>query len=218
MNPIKWSLIAIVALLTVYLLSQLRRPSGWLGRRVLADMNRRHSDVTDWGLSHVAIGPRDTILDIGCGGGRTLEKLAAAAPEGRIFGVDFSPTSVAASQAHNAATVASGRMRIQHAGVSKLPFEDRTFDLVTAVETHFYWPNLARDVAEIARVLKPGGRLCVIAEIPGSGKLLRAFGSAGLAEVQASTEGAWTCVTGRRPVSVPDAGPVATGVVEEVRA
>jgi len=200
MNAVlKWSLVGAVAAFTLYYLSQLRRPSGWLGRRVLSEMNHRHSDVTDWGLTHVEVGSHDTILDIGCGGGRTLEKLAARAPEGKLFGVDFSTTSVAASRAHNAAEVASGRMQIEHASVSKLPFEDGRFDLVTAVETHFYWPNLPRDVAEIARVMKPGGRLCVIAEIPGSGKLLRAFGSAGLAQVEAFTEGAWTCVTGRRP-------------------
>ena len=193
------------------MLTQVRRPWGWIGRRVLADMNRRHSDVTDWGLTHVVVESRDTILDIGCGGGRTLEKLAARASEGRIFGVDFSSTSVAASRAHNAALVASGRMKIDQASVSKLPFEDATFDLVTAVETHYYWPNLPRDVGEIARVLKPGGMLCVIAELPGSGKLLRAFGAAGLAEVQAFTEGAWTCVTGRRPMAPTPASAASEG-------
>jgi ubiquinone/menaquinone biosynthesis C-methylase UbiE len=39
------------------------------------------------------------------------------------------------------------------------------FDLVTAVETHFWWPNLPTDMREICRVLKPGGRLVVIAEV-----------------------------------------------------
>jgi ubiquinone/menaquinone biosynthesis C-methylase UbiE len=38
-------------------------------------------------------------------------------------------------------------------------------DLVTAVETHFWWPNLPRDMREVFRVLKPGGALILIAEI-----------------------------------------------------
>jgi SAM-dependent methyltransferase len=46
-----------------------------------------------------------------------------------------------------------------------LPFPNNAFDLVTAVETHFWWPNLPGDTREVLRVLKPGGTLIFIAEI-----------------------------------------------------
>ncbi len=49
--------------------------------------------------------------------------------------------------------------------MSQLPFPDSTFDLVTAVETHFWWPNLPGDMREVFRVVKPGGTLILIAEI-----------------------------------------------------
>ena len=39
------------------------------------------------------------------------------------------------------------------------------FDLVTAVETHFFWPDLPNDVREVLRVLKPGGTFLLIAEV-----------------------------------------------------
>jgi ubiquinone/menaquinone biosynthesis C-methylase UbiE len=45
-------------------------------------MNARHSKVTDWGLSQASIGKQDIILDVGCGGGRTVSKLAAIATKG----------------------------------------------------------------------------------------------------------------------------------------
>ena len=48
--------------------------------------------------------------------------------------------------------------------MSELPFPDGTFDLVTAVETHYSWPDLAKDMREILRVVKPGGVLIIIAE------------------------------------------------------
>jgi ubiquinone/menaquinone biosynthesis C-methylase UbiE len=54
---------------------------------------------------------------------------------------------------------------VRHGSVSQLPFLDNIFDLVTAVETHFWWPNLPDDMREIFRVLKPGGTLILIAEI-----------------------------------------------------
>jgi len=63
---------------------QWNQPSGWIGRLLLRNMNTRHSRVTDWGLSHVKIGPRDTVLDVGCGGGRTIGKLALAAFQGKV--------------------------------------------------------------------------------------------------------------------------------------
>lgn len=141
-----------------------RKPSGWLGRLMLRNMNHRHSPLTDWGLSHIAIAPEWTILDIGCGGGRTLEKLAAVT-KGGVCGVDHSPDSVAASTKHNASAVAEGRVRIVQGSVSALPFPDNAFDLVTAVETHFFWPNLPGDVGETLRVLRPGRTFLVIAEI-----------------------------------------------------
>jgi ubiquinone/menaquinone biosynthesis C-methylase UbiE len=53
---------------------------------------------------------------------------------------------------------------VEQASVSRLPFADDKFDLVTAIETQYYWPNLQGDMKEIWRVLKPGGRLMVVAE------------------------------------------------------
>lgn len=79
-------------------LKQCSKPSGWLGRINLWTMNRRHAKVTEWGLAHVSIQNRDKILDVGCGGGMTVARLAAMATEGKTYGVDYSEASVAASQ------------------------------------------------------------------------------------------------------------------------
>ncbi len=58
-----------------------------------------------------------------------------------------------------------GRVEIMEGSVSQLPFSANVFDLVTAVETHFWWPDLAGGMGEVLRVLKPGGQLVLIAEI-----------------------------------------------------
>ncbi|HZE88641.1 MAG TPA: class I SAM-dependent methyltransferase [Verrucomicrobiae bacterium] len=147
------------------LLGQCRRPTGWIGRFVLWSMNARHARSTDWGLSHVSIRPGDTILDVGCGGGRTIHKLAGLATEGRLHGLDHSEESVAASRRTNARLVREGRVEIGEGSVSRLPYPDGTFDLVTGVETHFFWPDLPADMREVLRVLKPGGTLLLVAEI-----------------------------------------------------
>jgi ubiquinone/menaquinone biosynthesis C-methylase UbiE len=64
----------------------------------------------------------------------------------------------------NERAIAEGRVDIQRASVSHLPFPDATFNTAVAVETHYYWPNLPQDVREVMRVLKPGGQFVVIAE------------------------------------------------------
>jgi ubiquinone/menaquinone biosynthesis C-methylase UbiE len=206
--------------------SQCQKPSGWLGRLVLWNMNSRHSRVTDWGLSHVAIAKDYTILDAGCGGGRTVSKLAAVASEGKVYGVDFSAESVAVAGRTNRDWIAAGRVEIREGSVSRLPFPDGVFDLVTAVETHFWWPDLPADMREILRVLKPGGSLVIIAEVykgaqtptaklvekylPQTGlKLLNVdehrelFTNSGYTEVQVIAEPSkgWICAMGRKAPS-----------------
>ena len=145
--------------------TQCQKPSGWLGRLVLRNMNARHSGVTDWGLSHVLVEKQFTILDVGCGGGRTVGKLAAMASEGKVYGVDYSAASVAVATKTNQEWIRTGRVEVREGNVLALPFADDTFDLVTAVETHFWWPDLPAGFREIFRVLRPGGRVAVIGEI-----------------------------------------------------
>jgi SAM-dependent methyltransferase len=206
--------------------NQCRKPEGWVGRFVLWEMNRHHSKLTDWGLSHVTIGAHATILDVGCGGGRTVNKLARIASNGNVYGIDFSETSVAAAKKENRRWIQTGRVEIQHGSVSQLPFVDDTFDLVTAVETHFFWPDLDGDMRKILRVLKPGGVLVIIAEVYKGGKTMagrlaekyvkvsgmklltpdehrQLFENAGYSDVQVDTDEAkgWIWAIGKKPQS-----------------
>jgi SAM-dependent methyltransferase len=208
-------------------MNQCQKPAGWLGRFVLWNMNSRHSKVTDWGLSHISIDKHNTILDIGCGGGRTVNKLAAIATQGKVYGVDFSGESVAFASRINKQWIETGRVEIREASVAQLPFSANAFDVVTAVETHFWWPDLPADMREVLRVLKPGGTLIIIAEIykgantataklaekylPLSGMALLSvnehrelFANAGYSDIQIVDEPGkgWICGIGKKP-SVP---------------
>ncbi len=186
-------------------------------------MNRSHVGVTTWGLSRIAIQKDFTILDVGCGGGRTIDTLATLASAGKVHGVDYSKASVAVARKTNTRWIEQGRVDIQMGSVSTLPFSANTFDLITAIETHYYWPDLAGDMKEILRVLKPGGSLVIIAEAyrgrrfdwvyrPAM-RLLRAtyltsaehyqlLVDAGYSQVEVVEEKSkgWICAIGRRPV------------------
>ena len=132
---------------------------------MVANMNSRHSELTDWGLSRVTLKPEDRILDVGCGGGRTVNKLSTLASKGKVFGIDHSDVSVAVARKLNARPIQEGRVEVLEGSVSQLPFPKDTFDLVTAVETHFWWPDLPAGIREILRILRPGAAALIIAEV-----------------------------------------------------
>jgi SAM-dependent methyltransferase len=204
--------------------TQWRNPTGWLGRFFVRGMNITHSGLTDWGLTHVAIRKCDVILDVGCGGGRTVRKLARIATSGRVYGIDSSEASVMVSRRANKQFIETGQVEIRHGSVSSLPFSDCEFDLVTAINTHCYWPDLVAGMKEVWRVLKPGGTLMILGGAYKGGRhsarnermarLLKVacqspdelgelFAVAGYSGVQVFEEDrrGWICGVGRKPVN-----------------
>jgi ubiquinone/menaquinone biosynthesis C-methylase UbiE len=156
--------------ITSIVLKQWRKPTGQFGRLLVWAMNFSHSILTDWGFKYISIEKHYTILDVGCGGGGMVHKLAMIAVEGKVFGIDLSEDCVAVSCKTNKQFIKIGRVEIQKSSVSCLPFPDNMFNLVTAVNTHYYWPDLISDMEEILRVLKPGGKLMILGEAYKGGK------------------------------------------------
>jgi ubiquinone/menaquinone biosynthesis C-methylase UbiE len=147
-----------------YVFEQARKPKGKFGELFVLSMNRGHDRLTQWGLSHLSIKNKDIILDIGCGGGKTVNRLAAIAAAGKVYGIDYSDASVAAAIRTNKEFISGGHVKILKASVDSLPFLDNMFDIVTAVETCYFWPDIVENLKGIKRVLKPGGTLILINE------------------------------------------------------
>lgn len=141
-----------------------RKPTGTFGKLVARKMNRSHKAVTRWGLKFLDIGEGDRLLDMGCGGGHNLKNLVRMSPYAKVLGVDYSRDMVSLSRKLNRTLVRSGRLEVLEASVSRLPFRENVFDAVTAVETHFFWPDLINDLREVRRVMKPGSMVLIITE------------------------------------------------------
>ena len=144
---------------------QCRKPSGRFGKFVGRSMNLGHAKVRNWGLGHIFIKPDANILDIGCGGGKAVQELALSCPNGRVFGIDYSEDMVDLSKQVNKKLIKKDLIEIKHGSVSSLPFGDNLFDLVTAFEAYYFWPDLINDLKEIIRVLKPGGKILLANEV-----------------------------------------------------
>ena len=144
---------------------QCRKPEGLLGRFVGRAMNRGHAKVRRWGLTHVSLEPHATILDIGCGGGGALGDMAVHFPNAKLYGIDYSWDMVSLAARVNTKPIENGRIEILGGTVSSLPFSGNTFDLVSAFEAYYFWPDLIHDLKEIRRVLRPGGTLLIVNEV-----------------------------------------------------
>lgn len=141
------------------------KPNGFWGKLMIRSMNKGHSPLTDWALSFVNIDKADIVLDVGCGGGRTVEKLCNIVGNGKVYGIDYSELCVQKSQKLNYKNILCGKAKFAQASVSSLPFEENTFDLVTAVETYYFWPDKLNDLVEVKRTLKHGGKLLLVFEL-----------------------------------------------------
>ncbi len=143
---------------------QCANPKGFMGRMMLRFMNFGHAPLTNWGLSHVDFKDHWTMLDIGCGGGATLQRLLKRSKDAKVYGIDISEESIAKARDVNAAQLDS-QVFLTQGSAAQLPYEDRKFDLVTAVETVYFWPELPKCLKEIYRVMKPGAIFAIMIEV-----------------------------------------------------
>lgn len=148
--------------------SNTRKPEGFFGRMMVNGMNGGgHARLAEWGLSHLTFTADANVLDVGCGGGANVARLLKRCPQGTVTGIDYSPVSVKKSTEVNAAAIAAGRCRVLEGSAAALPFEDSVFDLVTAFETVYFWPDIEECFRGVRRTLKEGGRFAIVNEDDG---------------------------------------------------
>ena len=142
-----------------FLALQFARPSGWVGTRVIGPwLDRISAPMNRLALEMLEPRPGERVLDLGFGGGGLIAELlrAGCAP----VGVDVS-----------AAMVERARRRfpgveLHCASAERLPLRDRSVDKAASLNSLYFWPEPAAALAQLARVLRPSGRLVLLFEPP----------------------------------------------------
>lgn len=117
------------------------------------------------------LSPGATVVDVGCGTGCALRAAAQHVTRGALIGVDLVPRMVEHAEARAAAHPAAARLAFHAAPAHALPLEADTADVVFAFDAYDHWaPAQAAALAEVRRVLRPGGVLAVVKDggIPGA--------------------------------------------------
>jgi ubiquinone/menaquinone biosynthesis C-methylase UbiE len=147
------------------LIEQAKNPDGIVGSFMLRIMNTAHTGMNKWALAYTKIEEDSIVLDVGCGGGKTIQLLSHINKNGRIYGIDYSEQAVKDSIRANKIDVATGKVNIQQASVTDIPFQEDFFDIITAFQTHYFWPDLETSIKEVFRVLKKDGSFLITAEL-----------------------------------------------------
>ncbi len=197
---------------------QSSRPSGWLGEvvaRVMAFDTARANRIA---LDRLAVREGETVLDVGCGHGRTLARIARVQ---RCFaaGIDPSEVMVRVARRRMRHWIDAGRAEVSLAASDALPYANAHFDAAIAVHVLYFLEDASADLREIRRVLRPGGRALfgyrprdaeTVAGLPASVYTLRSveeterlLGAAGFSAIRSSEhplgKSTFVCTEGRVP-------------------
>lgn len=200
-----------------------RRPAGWIGRCRFGGARgapRDHEAIFDRVLDRAGPLTGERCLDVGCGGGRLLERVLAAGA-GSAAGLDHSPDMLELTRTRNREAVARGVLDLRLGGAESMPWPDAAFDVVLCTNVFFFLERPQQALDEMWRILVPGGRL-VVATIQGplprftlrrwwvhtwgaamhvhtDGELEALFRRAGFADVRVTSSGGAQLGRGVRP-------------------
>jgi ubiquinone/menaquinone biosynthesis C-methylase UbiE len=140
---------------------QLRLPSGLggiLAGHAMDVLNRR----SNWlAIEAVLPAANDTVLDLGCGSGQAVQTLATLCPAAQILGIDHSAVMIDQAARRNRRAIRDGRVHLLCGDFAALPYRDDSIDKILAV--HIIYFADVRVIREARRVLRPGGRMVLVA-------------------------------------------------------
>jgi SAM-dependent methyltransferase len=123
------------------------------------EMEEKHLPIVLPMLALMDLQPADRVLDVGCGSGWLVRRLAAQVPNGSVVGIDVSDEMVRRARLASAGLT---NARFRHGTAERIPIPPESFTKVLSVESACYWHDAARGLGEIFRVLASGGSAWIL--------------------------------------------------------
>lgn len=136
------------------------KPHGEEGIETIKNMNENHKDISEFAFNCIDINDHDKIIDLGCGGGVNIEKFLKLTSNS-VDGLDYSEVSVGETIKRNQRAVGEKRCKVIQADVSNMPIDSESYDLATAFETIYFWPDIGNSFREVLRIIKPNGQFMI---------------------------------------------------------
>jgi arsenite methyltransferase len=146
---------------------QLGQPQGWRGRLVGRGLNRGNRAMVTAAVEAAEVHVGDSVADVGFGGGAGLGLLLeAVGKSGHVEGVEISTTMLEVARRRYQRERAEGRLTLREGSMTELPLATASLDAVMTVNTVYFVEDLGRAFAELARVLRGGGRAVISVNDP----------------------------------------------------
>jgi SAM-dependent methyltransferase len=207
--------------------AQFGRPRGLAGRVAGWIMAHRSSNLRRnvWAVSLLDVERDDRVLEIGFGPGIAIGELSRIATEGYVCGLDHSAVMLRQAARRNAEGIRRGRVDLRLGSVEELPTFEAPFDKILAVNALLFWGQPVERLAELRRVLRPGGRITIAFQPRGRGAtdeasaaggraIAAALGEAGFSGVRLETlnlRPAVVCALGEKPPGLDSRSPASGG-------
>jgi SAM-dependent methyltransferase len=180
--------------------AQFGRPTGLRGRAAGLLMAYRPSNRrrNTWAISLLDVRSDDRVLEIGFGPGLAIRELSRIAAEGYVCGIDHSELMLRSARRRNADGLRRGVVDLRLGSVEELPDFEAPFDKILTVNTMLFWGEPVARLAELRRLLRPGGLIAVAHQPRGPGatdetsaakgrEIAAALDRAGFSEVRVQT-------------------------------
>lgn len=141
---------------------QLRQPQGEGGVEVGQRMNVGNDLINRRAIAQLAVQPGDRVLELGPGNGFFARDIVGVDASVRYVGCDISSLMVEQASQLNASLIERGQVQFVERTGAELPFPDVSFSKCLTVNTLYFWEDPAAELAEIRRVLMPGGQLIAV--------------------------------------------------------
>jgi ubiquinone/menaquinone biosynthesis C-methylase UbiE len=139
------------------IVKQFAKPTGVFGALVGHAMAFKNRERSEWVASLLDLKPGERVLEIGFGPGTDIARASRAAAF--VAGADHSEAMLQQASRRNHDAIREGRVELKLGAAAQLPYPDSQFDCVFAINSAQFWKDLPKPLAEIVRVLKPGGRI-----------------------------------------------------------
>ena len=138
---------------------QLQHPRGVLGMLIGALMAQVNNRPNQTAIAALELTPSDHVLELGFGPGRSLRTMAKLA--GHICGIDHSSSMLDYAIRTNLDDILQGKIELVSGQFDFLPWAGETFDKVLLVNVVYFFDLEGRNIAEVFRVMRPGGRVAI---------------------------------------------------------
>ncbi|MEM7461609.1 MAG: class I SAM-dependent methyltransferase [Pseudomonadota bacterium] len=141
---------------------QLANPKGQAGADILKHLNRVNANINRVTLETLGEKAGTNVLEVGFGGGALLTEALTRFPHSKFHGVEISYLAVDQAKRLFSDEITADRMSLHHFDGNVLPFLDKAFDTVIAVNVIYFVLNLSAFLQEMSRILNAQGR-CILA-------------------------------------------------------